>query len=307
MTVWKVLFCALFAAPAFAQDLRLPSNAELTFEEVRPDLGAGVPTLAWDGAKVPTVAMDGDFVLRSWRLDSAGLSSAQIMRSIREQLANARFETLLDCSTLECGGFDFRFAIDVIRPPHMEVNLADYRFLSAQKEGVGIMVLASRTRGAGFLQIAMVGASAATPLIETTEPVARGFANDDVRLNLADQLDQSGRAVLEGLEFQRGSAQLGPGPFESLAELATLLRAQPTLEVALVGHTDSEGSLAGNIALSKRRAGSVLERLATQHGVSRQQMEAEGMGYLSPLANNLTAEGRETNRRVEVIITSIDG
>jgi OOP family OmpA-OmpF porin len=62
--------------------------------------------------------------------------------------------------------------------------------------------------------------------------------------------------------------------------------------------------LAGNIALSKRRAGSVLERLVTDYAASRQQLEAQGMGYLSPIQNNRTIEGREANRRVEAIITS---
>jgi OOP family OmpA-OmpF porin len=74
--------------------------------------------------------------------------------------------------------------------------------------------------------------------------------------------------------------------------------------VALVGHTDSSGTLGGNIALSKQRAGSVLERLVSDYGANRRQLEAEGMGYLSPIANNLTETGREANRRVEVIITS---
>ena len=306
MKLWVFSALVLLAAPVLAQDLRLPSNAVLTFEDIQADRGAQLPTAAWDGNSVPSKAVEGDFVLRSWRLDAAGLSSAQIMRSIREQLGNARFEILLDCVTANCGGFDFRFAIDVIRPPHMEVNLADYRFISAQRDDVGIMVLASRTRGAGFLQIGLVGATAGESVIETSEPVTQSMTAPIDELSIADQLTQFGRAVLVGLEFERGSAQLGPGPFASLEELATLLQARPTLEVALVGHTDSEGSLNGNIALSKRRAGSVLERLASELGVSRQQMEAEGMGYLSPLANNLTEDGREANRRVEVIITSTD-
>ena len=307
MKAWGPLFPALIAASAFAQDLRLPSNAKLTFEEVSPDLGGQLPTAAWDGSSVPSVSVEGDFVNRSWRLESAGLSSAQIMRSIREQLANAGFEILLDCEIKDCGGFDFRFAIDVIRPPHMEVNLADYRFLSALRDDIGILILASRTKGAGYLQITQVGASAQDSMVETTGVQTKGFQSIETDLSIEEQLEQFGRAVLEGLEFERGSSQLGAGPFESLEEVAALLRTRPSLEVALVGHTDSEGSLSGNITLSKRRAGSVLERLATELGVNRQQMKAEGMGYLSPLANNLTSEGREINRRVEVIITSTDG
>ena len=89
-----------------------------------------------------------------------------------------------------------------------------------------------------------------------------------------------------------------------MARLGAYLLANPDKTVALVGHTDAEGSLAGNIALSQRRAASVLERLVSVYGVPRSQMEAEGVGYLAPRLSNLTEEGRRKNRRVEVIMTS---
>jgi len=47
-----------------------------------------------------------------------------------------------------------------------------------------------------------------------------------------------------------------------------------------------------------------LERLVTDYGTARNQLDAQGMGYLSPIANNATEDGRDANRRVEVIITS---
>jgi OOP family OmpA-OmpF porin len=72
--------------------------------------------------------------------------------------------------------------------------------------------------------------------------------------------------------------------------------------VALVGHTDAQGTLDNNIALSKKRATSVLNRLVEKHGVDANQLTAEGMGYLSPIASNLSAEGREANRRVEAVL-----
>ncbi|MFB1025868.1 MAG: OmpA family protein, partial [Octadecabacter sp.] len=120
----------------------------------------------------------------------------------------------------------------------------------------------------------------------------------------AQSLADQGRFILSGLVFETGSAQLGDAIFGSLQDLADYLIANPDRTVALVGHTDFVGSLDGNIALSKRRAGSVLERLATTYDIPRHQLDAQGMGYLSPVATNLTEDGREANRRVEVIITS---
>ena len=84
------------------------------------------------------------------------------------------------------------------------------------------------------------------------------------------------------------------------------MRDNPVARIALVGHTDAVGALDGNIALSKRRAASVLERMVSAHGVPRERMDAEGMGYLSPVAPNTTPEGREANRRVEVILLNTE-
>ena len=84
--------------------------------------------------------------------------------------------------------------------------------------------------------------------------------------------------------------------------MAAFLNAQPSVRVALVGHTDSVGSLSGNIALSKRRAQSVRQRLIDAHGIEAARMQAEGMGYLAPVASNLAETGRDQNRRVEVIL-----
>jgi outer membrane protein OmpA-like peptidoglycan-associated protein len=86
--------------------------------------------------------------------------------------------------------------------------------------------------------------------------------------------------------------------------VADWLRANPDGTVALVGHTDASGSLAANVALSERRAEAVAQVLVDSHGVDRTRISAEGVGFLSPLATNQTEEGRQKNRRVEVIVTS---
>ena len=69
-----------------------------------------------------------------------------------------------------------------------------------------------------------------------------------------------------------------------------------------MGHTDTVGGLEANVALSRRRAASVRDRLIERHGVPAEQLEAHGTGYLAPVAPNTTAEGREANRRVEAVL-----
>ncbi len=79
---------------------------------------------------------------------------------------------------------------------------------------------------------------------------------------------------------------------------------QPCLRAALVGHTDASGSLAANIALSERRAEAVAEVLVSTHGADSNRVAAKGVGFLAPRATNQTEDGRQKNRRVEVIVTS---
>lgn len=300
----SVFLCCL-AGQVFAQDLRIPNNALMTAEVVDQNGSYALPIGVWGNGRVPSLNLDGLVTSRSWRIDAAGLNAQQIMRGIREQVTEAQFDVLLDCSTEECGGFDFRFAIDIIRPPKMLVNLRDFRVLTAQKDGLGLMVIASNSRDAGYLQITFVGEPGGTSSLPFTLEQSEIENSSSNSAPIAKQLDENGHATLAGLAFERGSARLGDGPFAVLEDLASYLSANPRIEVALVGHTDSEGSLDGNISLSKRRAGSVLERLVTEYGVPRSQISAEGMGYLSPIANNLTEAGRTANRRVEVIITSV--
>ena len=120
--------------------------------------------------------------------------------------------------------------------------------------------------------------------------------------DLATRLLGQGHAVLRDLDFDTGASDLREGTYASLSALASVLRDRPELRVALVGHTDSVGGLDGNIALSKRRAQSVRQRMIESYGIEGARMQAEGMGYLAPVASNLSEEGREANRRVEVIV-----
>jgi OOP family OmpA-OmpF porin len=110
--------------------------------------------------------------------------------------------------------------------------------------------------------------------------------------------------VLEDLEFASGSASLSEVDYASLAAVAAWLKANPGTTIALVGHTDASGSLTANIALSERRAKAVAQVLIDRYGAERARVAAEGVGFLAPRATNQSEEGRQKNRRVEVIVTS---
>ena len=123
---------------------------------------------------------------------------------------------------------------------------------------------------------------------------------------MIDRLVDDGSIVLPDLEFATGSAQLGTGPFASLQQLSEWLADNPTARVILVGHTDAVGSLAANTALSRQRATAVSNRLISAFGTNRAQLQSAGAGYLAPVTSNLTPEGRAANRRVAVVLLSLN-
>ena len=304
-------FGAVLSLPGIvaADALELPRNATLRASVEESVVASTIPTGVWSDGVLPVQPVEGALTRQVWQIPATGLTSAQLARPLRRQLRDSGYEILLDCPALACGGFDFRFAIDVVPAPDMHVNLRDFHFVAAMRDAAdgsveAVTILTSRTARAGYLQIERIGPPQETPAIETNAPALRAEGAPVEGLPLEQALEENGGAVLHGLSFETGSAQLSAGPFAALDALAGYLAANPSVTVALVGHTDAEGSLDGNIALSKRRAGSVLERLVRDYGVPRNQLAAEGMGYLSPIASNQTDDGREANRRVEVIVTS---
>lgn len=306
--LWIALaLIAALAGPAAALDLQLPAAARLTVERnTDPDLYAA-PVAAYANGDVPVVTLEGPVRRAAWRLEAQGLTPLQVMQPLRAQLANAGLDIVLDCTADACGGFDFRFAVETLPGPNMYVNIRAFHFVTGLRSQDGIpveavTVLASTSATSAYVQIVQAGVAAdgtvqvaaVADLPVSKTPVVQG--------DFAATLLAEGHVVLDALEFETGSAELGAGPFASLSKLATFLNAQTGLRVALVGHTDNVGSLDGNIALSRRRAQSVRQRLIDAHGVAAGRMDAQGMGYLAPLASNLDAAGRDANRRVEVIL-----
>ena len=84
-----------------------------------------------------------------------------------------------------------------------------------------------------------------------------------------------------------------------LKKAASILRANPGLNVELAGHTDSIGSEEYNMELGRRRAEAV-KRILVRYGVSADRLLVQSYGETKPIADNGTAAGRAKNRRVEI-------
>ncbi len=107
--------------------------------------------------------------------------------------------------------------------------------------------------------------------------------------------------TLSGVTFEVNTANLRPESRSVLNEMATQLKANPTVKVEVAGHTDNTGEAAYNLDLSQRRAEAVRDYLIAQ-GVPAAQLTARGYGETSPVADNSTRAGRQQNRRVELIV-----
>jgi outer membrane protein OmpA-like peptidoglycan-associated protein len=124
------------------------------------------------------------------------------------------------------------------------------------------------------------------------------------QLNSILQTNDSARGLIVNMSdvlFDTGSFTLKPGAREKLAKVSGILLAHPGLIMQIEGHTDSVGGDAFNVRLSEQRADSVRDFLGEQ-GVSLPSITAQGFGKAEPVATNDTAEGRQRNRRVEIVV-----
>ncbi len=324
--------------PAFgwAFEPRFETPGQLLGEDIQPQSVHSLAIEPADGTTVPSIPVAGTLRKRSWRFSSGFPGTGRVNSALVAQLLDEGYELILSCDTAACGGFDFRFGIDVLLPPNMFVDLSDYFYLSARREtdeGLeGVSALISRTAQAGMVQVFDVRPDSAptpAPTPKLVEDVAAPTSipqatpepnpehNTDAKVespalaptpeaatDLATTLIQSGHVVLSDLSFETGASKLADDDFASLTALAAFLKDDTNRRIALVGHTDSKGSLAANTSLSQKRAAAVRSHLIKTHGVPKAQVEARGAGYLAPIATNLTEAGRTLNRRVEAVLLS---
>lgn len=219
-------------------------------------------------------------------------SIAEVFRNYELRLQDRGFDTLYKCEAKECGRTDFRYSLETIPSPHMQIDGFKYRYIAARKlvDGIEITatILVSMNNNIVFTQVIVVEAGALeNKIIDATQ--------------MQISIGETGRIALYGIFFDFDKATLKPESKDTLDEIAKLLLGTPELRVFVVGHTDNQGSLEYNTVLSKNRANSVVKQLTSVYGVAKNRIVAAGVGFLSPLASNNSEEGRAKNRRVELV------
>ena len=103
------------------------------------------------------------------------------------------------------------------------------------------------------------------------------------------------------IEFDFDKSEIRPEYHDELRKAAAFMNKYPDVQFLIAGHTDSMGTEIYNLGLSKRRAAAVKQYLVEVFGIEAHLMTPRGYGETRPIASNDTEEGRQENRRVEVI------
>ena len=119
--------------------------------------------------------------------------------------------------------------------------------------------------------------------------------------DLYKALNDSGRVTAEGILFDTNSDRIRPESEPVLKEIADMLSAHPDMRLTVEGHTDNIGQSTANLMLSQKRADAVKAYVVSKFAVDSDRLDAKGYGSSKPVADNSTDEGRQHNRRVELV------
>lgn len=112
--------------------------------------------------------------------------------------------------------------------------------------------------------------------------------------------------INEKIQFELNSHVIKPESYSLMDEITKVVQDNPAIKkIAIEGHASSDGDDNANLALSDRRAKSVMDYMVKK-GVEQNRLQAKGFGETKPIADNGTEEGRVKNRRVEFNILERD-
>ena len=251
---------------------------------------------------------------RIWYEAPGDTSSLEVFRNYANEISAQGFTVLYD-STKDAklgkwngylNGFSF------IKAP-LATNRSQFVFTGAAMAGINTLSAKRESQGQTiYLHLVTVqwdkpnvtykaqrGAYVALDVVDVGS-----LKQDMVSVSASDMskaISSTGRIALYGILFDTAKADLKAESKPALEEIAKLLKSEPALKLRVVGHTDNQGALESNIALSKRRAEAVTATLASTYGVAANRLSAFGVADLAPVASNTGDEGRAKNRRVELV------
>lgn len=171
------------------------------------------------------------------------------------------------------------------------VNATEHYIAARKKEG-----------NIEYLVVVLIADRRDLYAIDTVQTVAMEENTVVLSLDaLRAQIASEGRVALYGILFDTGSAKMRAESQDALETIASYLLENPQRSFYVVGHTDDEGNRAGNMQLSGARADATVTALVQKVPNAKSRLTAHGVGPLSPVATNANVDGRQLNRRVELV------
>lgn len=118
---------------------------------------------------------------------------------------------------------------------------------------------------------------------------------------MADDINTTGHVTVYGIYFDVNSFTIKPESAPTLKAISEMLKMKSKINLYVIGHTDMTGDLKHNMELSENRAKAVVDALVKDYGISAKRLTGKGVGPLCPVSTNKTEEGKQLNRRVELV------
>jgi len=173
--------------------------------------------------------------------------------------------------------------------------MVDGRYAKVYMGGTRVANVPNANLGRANKIFLMFDASADNPAYFRNFRIAAGGTK------LYDAIAEKGRASTQGIYFDTGSDGIRPESAPTLKEIGDMLNEHGDLKLAIEGHTDNVGAAAGNQTLSEKRAAAVRQYLIDKYSIDGARLVAKGLGATKPVTSNDTPEGRQNNRRVELV------
>jgi outer membrane protein OmpA-like peptidoglycan-associated protein len=249
---------------------------------------------------------------RFWYEAPGQTRALEIYRNYVNELTANGFNTLYDSTkdpdatqwtnflaSLSSGHKDF---IQNIRSEYViyAASTSSLRTGTFQKGNITVRLIAVDWPKADQIYKAAQGAYIAVDILET-EAMKQSMVVVSAS-EIGQSLTANGKVAIYGILFDTGKADIKPESKPSLDQIAEFLKANPTVKLHVVGHTDSVGGFDSNLQLSRRRAEAVAAALVSAYGAEGSRLVANGVASLAPVASNASDEGRAKNRRVELVV-----
>ncbi len=264
------------------------------YQHKKVDTETATLPYAITSAKKAPLALTGDLARHTYTL--ANVSTLKVYENYKTALTQAGFVFESQCELNQCGSAEQAKALG--NPLALAGNVFNWYhkpyYLLAKKPQAGSTTYVALFIGGYEAEVAV------QQVIVEEKQVQTGLVTVNAD-QLKQQLDTDGKALIYGIYFDTGKAEVKPESKPTLEAISQLLTRHTDLLLYVVGHTDDVGEGAANVTLSRRRADAVVATLVKTYKVAPARLQAQGVGPYAPTASNTSEAGKQKNRRVELV------